>query len=147
MNRTIGLLAMLPFLLVIGCTTPPGEATPEAPEASVEEIRNVILLIADGAGIGIWSAGAYGQEELAVEGMPVVGLIDTRSASHKVTDSAAGATAFATGKRGVNRTISVGGDCPMPASSDPETAAGRRVVSHWRAGSRSRKTKARPPGS
>jgi alkaline phosphatase len=35
-----------------------------------------------------------------------------------VTDSAAGATVYATGERVTNRTIGVGGSCPLPASRD-----------------------------
>jgi alkaline phosphatase len=50
--------------------------------------------------------------------MPVTGLVDTRSATGKVTDSAAGATVYATGVRVTNRTIGVGGSCPLPASRD-----------------------------
>jgi alkaline phosphatase len=86
--------------------------------AAQEPVRNIILLIADGAGVGIWTAAAYADHDLAVKRMPVVGLVDTRSGSHKVTDSAAGATVFATGERVTNRTVGVGGPCPLPAARD-----------------------------
>ena len=83
-------------------------------------MRNVIILIADGAGVGLWTAASYARDDLAVNEFPVVGLVATRSASHKVTDSGAGATVYATGERVTNRTISVGPSsaCPLPSSRD-----------------------------
>jgi alkaline phosphatase len=89
-------------------------------------VRNIILMIADGAGPGLWTAAAYGADELAVKGMPVAGLVDTRSSSHRVTDSAAGASVYATGERTTNRTISVGPDCPLPRSNDTTVVAWAR---------------------
>jgi alkaline phosphatase len=88
------------------------------------QVRNIILMIADGAGPGTWTAAVYGAEsELEVRRMPVMGLMDTRSSSSKVTDSAAGATVLATGERVTNRTIGMGGDCPLPSSRDTVAVA------------------------
>src|SRR5690606_28616038 len=85
------LLAVL--LLSTGCAS----ITQTAQTAPIDApVRNIILLIADGAGVGVWTAAAYAREDLAVKRMPVVGLVDTRSASGKVTDSAAGASVYAT---------------------------------------------------
>lgn len=99
------------------------------------QVRNIILMIADGAGPGTWTAAAYGSDDdLAVRRMPVVGLMDTRSSSSKVTDSAAGATALAAGERVTNRTISVGGACPLPSSRDTvavEWPAGCEPIETW----------------
>lgn len=110
------------LLMVMGCSGPAErEAAPGS--AAVEPVRNIILMIADGAGPGVWTAAAYGTDgALNVSRMPVVGLVDTRSAGSKVTDSAAGATVYATGERVTNRTIAVGGSCPLPSSRD--TVAG-----------------------
>lgn len=83
-----------------------------------EDVRNIIFMVADGAGPGLWSAAAYASDDLAVKRMSVAGLVDTRAASHRVTDSAAGASVYATGERVTNRTISVGHDCPVPRSND-----------------------------
>lgn len=69
-----------------------------------------------------------------MERMPVVGLVDTRSASHKVTDSAAGATAYSTGERVSIRTIAVSGECPVPAGGDTAVvarAAGCEPLQTW----------------
>ena len=87
-----------------------------------DEVRNIILMIADGAGVGLWTAAKYADDQLAVTRMPVTGLVDTRSAVQKVSDSAAGATVYATGERTMNRTITVGpaDACPFPQSRDPE---------------------------
>lgn len=88
------------------------------------QVRNIILMIADGAGPGTWTAAAYGADgELEVRRMPVMGLMDTRSSSSKVTDSAAGATVLATGERVTNRTVGMGGDCPLPSSRDTVAVA------------------------
>lgn len=87
-------------------------------------VRNVILMIADGAGPSLWTAAKYAREDLAVKQMAVTGMVDTRSATHKVTDSAAGASVYATGQRVTNRTISVGpaSACPVPTRGAPEDA-------------------------
>lgn len=111
--------ALIVLLAAAGCGAPQRGPLPAPASAPV---RNIILMVADGAGVGLWSAAAYARDPLAVERMPEVGLVDTRSASHRVTDSAAGATAYATGERAANRTIAVGPECPVPASGD--TAAG-----------------------
>ncbi len=115
--------ALLLLLTTLACA-PQGAVSSSVPEptASIQQrdVRNIILLIADGAGVGLWTAASYASDDLAVKRMPVVGLVDTRSALHKVTDSGAGATVYATGQRVTNRTISVGpaSACPLPRSAD-----------------------------
>ena len=113
----------LAFLAGTACTSY-SNASSAVPRASGSptsaDVRNIILLIADGGGGGLWTAASYATDNLAVKRMPVVGLVDTRSASHKVTDSGAGASVYATGQRVTNRTISVGpaSACPLPRSAD-----------------------------
>lgn len=77
----------------------------------------VILFVADGAGAGHWGAALTGREQLAVHQFPVAGLIDTRGADHTVTESAASATAYATGVRSFPSALGVGPD------SQPRTTA------------------------
>jgi alkaline phosphatase len=65
-------------------------------------IKNIILFIGDGMGLGQIAATRYrylGPEgRLSMERMPVTGLINTFAADHQlITDSGAGATALATG--------------------------------------------------
>lgn len=97
--------------------TAPALAGGEIARAS-EEPRNVILLIGDGVGTAYWSAAKFATDSLAVESMPVVGLVDTRSSSSRVTDSAAGATVYATGVRTYNGAIGVGPGCEERVRAD-----------------------------
>ena len=77
--------------------------------AQDNSVKNVILLIGDGMGLSQLSTAYYfsGDETPNFSRFPVVGLINTSSAKEKITDSAAGATAFATGTRSYNGAISV----------------------------------------
>ena len=73
--------------------------------------KNIILLIGDGMGLTQISAGMYNHgNHLNLERFPVTGLIKTYSASNLVTDSGAGATAFACGVKTYNTAIGVGRD-------------------------------------
>lgn len=75
--------------------------------------KSVILVIADGMGVGIISAYDYYKSEYLKEGYSHFAdfdgafLIRTRSKDYVVTDSAAAATAFATGKRVPNYQVGV----------------------------------------
>lgn len=70
--------------------------------------KNVILMIGDGMGFNtIEATKSLTHEELSMESMPVHCQSQTRSASSKVTDSAAGATALACGVRTYNGAIGV----------------------------------------
>ena len=65
--------------------------------------KNVILMIGDGMGPEQVKAGAiYKGEALTMQGFPYQTTVQTRSAFDEVTDSAAAATALATGKRTSN---------------------------------------------
>ena len=71
---------------------------------------SVILLIGDGMGPTQITVAreARGAEPLAMEKTPLSGLVTTNSANSPVTDSAAAATALATGHKTNNGMISVG---------------------------------------
>lgn len=72
-------------------------------------VKNVIFMIGDGMGINqIWltqivAAGPGGR--LNIERLPVSGIVTTYSASNLMTDSAAAATALATGSKTANGVI------------------------------------------
>ena len=72
--------------------------------------RNVILFLADGAGLPTVNAAslyAYGKPRaLYVQNMPHIGLSDTSTASSWVADSAAGMTAIVTGRKTHNGVVS-----------------------------------------
>ncbi|MCB9224914.1 MAG: alkaline phosphatase [Crocinitomicaceae bacterium] len=93
MKKALALILLIPFF-----TT-----------AQQKTVKNVILLIGDGMGLAQMSTAYYygGDDEPNFSRFPIVGLINTSSAKQRVTDSAAGATAFATGRRSYNGAISV----------------------------------------
>ncbi len=76
--------------------------------------KNVILMIGDGMGIGqieIARQMEYGKEgRLFLETLPNVALVHTYSANNAVTDSAAGGTALAIGKKTNNKMIGMSAD-------------------------------------
>lgn len=78
------------------------------------KVNNVILLIGDGMGLAqvcaarIQTRGAFGR--LAMERMPVTGLVNTCSADALITDSGAAGTALATGVKTNNGMIGVSPD-------------------------------------
>ena len=86
-------------------------AVPIAAQKPKQEPLNVILLIGDGMGVAqVSSAFYFGEGEPNFTRFRNMGLVKTNSVSHKVTDSAASATAIATGVRSYNRAIGVGAD-------------------------------------
>lgn len=69
---------------------------------------NIIFMVGDGMGLSqLSSAYFYGDIEPNFSRFPIVGLSKTSSGSHKITDSAAGATAFSTGQKTYNGAIGV----------------------------------------
>lgn len=69
--------------------------------------KNIILLMGDGMGISQITAGMYRNgNKLELERCNTIGLIKTNSKKELITDSSAGATAFATGKKTRNGMIS-----------------------------------------
>jgi len=89
-------------------------AVPDAPG----EVRNVILFIGDGVGTAYWTAARIAAGRLHLERMRVGGLTDTRGTTGYVTDSAAGATVYATGQRTYNGAIGVGDRCRALFAAD-----------------------------
>jgi alkaline phosphatase len=87
------------LVVVAGCAHLPGP-TSASP-------RNVILMIGDGMGVPHVTAGKIVAGNLAMERLPVGGLVTTWSQDRLVTDSAAGATAYATGHKTKNGALSV----------------------------------------
>ncbi len=103
---------LLSFLIVLGffgCQSSP--SNPQHPEPSQSSgPNNIILLIGDGMGLAQLSTAYYYNDSSNFSRFPVIGLINTTSKKEKITDSAAGATAFATGKRTYNGAISLDTD-------------------------------------
>ncbi len=81
------------------------------PPQEAKKPLNVILLIGDGMGLSqLSTAYYYGKSSPNFSRFPVVGFITTSSCSDKITDSAAGATAFSTGKKTRNQRVGYGHD-------------------------------------
>jgi alkaline phosphatase len=97
------------FLLLLACTglTIPGlkASNSRAVDAPVS-VQNVILFIGDGMGIHTVDAARFhrggSSGKLQMDRMPVTGLVRTCPADKLVTDSAASATALATGRKTKN---------------------------------------------
>jgi alkaline phosphatase len=127
MGRRSKSFAMVGLLLATGCAAA-GTASVPGPDvagaAGATLPQRVIVLLVDGGGLAQWTSALHAAGSLAVQEMPVVGLVDTRSGTHRVTDSAAGATAYATGHRTFQRAVGVGLECREIARRD--TAAVRR---------------------
>jgi len=76
-----------------------------------EKPLNVIILIGDGMGTAQLSIPYYyGKKDPVFGYFGNVGLVETSSATHKVTDSAAGSTAMFTGRKTYNNAIGVDTD-------------------------------------
>lgn len=69
---------------------------------------SIILLIGDGMGLSqISTTFFYDEKQNSFKRFENIGLMNTSSASHKITDSAAGATAFSSGVKTYNGAIGV----------------------------------------
>lgn len=84
------------------------KGTTTGPSTPVAKAKNVILLIGDGMGLTHLSAGMYfNNNQSQFERFPISGLQKPAAANDLITDSAAGATAIATGVKTYNGGISV----------------------------------------
>jgi len=111
-------LIVLSFLLLLACNrgqevkvnTTTSTSNHERLElVSDKTIKNVILVIADGTGIAQLSSGQLNDvgadNYLALQTMPVTGIVKTHASNSLITDSAAGATAYSCGMKTNNGMI------------------------------------------
>ena len=111
------LVAIASLFTLFSCTTkkittPPQPPTPIQTTIQEEKApKNIIMMIADGTGLTqISSTQFYHSEPSNYERFKYIGLIKTSSASDLITDSAAGATSFASGIKTYNGAIGVNTD-------------------------------------
>jgi len=67
-------------------------------------------MIADGTGVSQWTVALFADPDSPLLRFPVGGLVDTRNVEDRITDSAAAATAYATGVLTRNRYLGVDAD-------------------------------------
>lgn len=95
---------IITLLLSISCVD-----NNDNPELSTP--KNIILMIGDGMSTPQICASMLSMDSAtAFEKFPVTGLVKTHSKSHKITDSAAGGTAIATGNKTNNGMIGMNAD-------------------------------------
>lgn len=92
--------------------TPQGSYTPDFKiDGSKAKIKNVILLIGDGMGLGAVTSAMFANgNELTMTNLQTIGFVRTQSVSDFTTDSAASGTAWATGHKTNNGYVGVGPD-------------------------------------
>ena len=92
----ISSVVLLFSFVFVACTE--SETKPEEPKA-----KNVIYMIGDGMALPqVFATMLATGEDLAFQQFPYTGIVDTRSASNDITDSAAGGTALACDKKTKN---------------------------------------------
>lgn len=98
------------------------------PAAAQQKPVRLVLIVGDGTGLTHWSAARLSADSpLAVDRLPVIGLMDTRCICSRTTDSGAAATAFATGRRTRYRMVGTGPDS-TPLTSVLEVAEARGLA-------------------
>ena len=114
-KATLSLLAAT----AVGCITGP-EAQKVAQQQS-ETPLSIIFLIGDGMGVPHVSAAYYfGEDTPNFSRFKQIGFHQSSDKTHRITDSAAGATAFSIGEKTYKRAIGVGGDS-LPRETILET--------------------------
>ena len=113
--------SVLAALVAIAAVSRADSGSVEGGPPSSPEPRRVVLFVADGAGVAYWSAALYAADSLALQGFPVLGLIDPRNISRPIPESASSATALATGVSSFYRSIGVGPDS-LPRTTVLEAA-------------------------
>lgn len=138
MTNTFRLLAMALIAMMVGTSTTfsqetnndpkiyPGGETHEVRtyphEFTSQQPKNIILIIGDGMGVAHVHAGLTANKgRLFLENFKHVGFTKTHSANSYITDSAASATALATGNKTDNGAIGVDTD-QQPVENLTETA-------------------------
>jgi len=112
MKHFIRFIFIFSLLFSFSCQTGTDKnATRSTEEKEPNLPKNIIFMVGDGMGLTQITAGIIGNDnKLHLEEFKHIGLIKTASASSLITDSAAGATAFSTGKKTYNGAIGVDND-------------------------------------
>lgn len=116
--------ALLSLVLLSLSLTSCNEKKEEAPKAV-----NVIYMIGDGMSLPqVFATMLATGEEMTFQQFPYTGIVDTRSASNDITDSAAGGTALACDKKTKNGMVGMDVDTlPMVSVLDVMADQGKRT--------------------
>jgi len=102
------MISVLMAISFLECAAPATNADISLPTVfeNNKQPKNIIIMIGDGMGLAQVSAAMYANDNrFNLELFPVIGFHKSYSASDLVTDSAAGATAFACGEKTYNGAI------------------------------------------
>ncbi|MDN5289089.1 MAG: alkaline phosphatase [Mucilaginibacter sp.] len=99
-------------------------------DGSTKKVKNIILCIGDGMGLSqIYSTYTANRGQLNIFQMQNIGFSITNSADAYITDSAAGATAFASGQKTDDRAIGVDpSGKPLKSLADYSAEAGKKTA-------------------
>jgi alkaline phosphatase len=92
-------------LLLSGCASEP--AVREVGNADVRQVKNVIFLLSDGTANEAWPLARWVNGQGLASDDILSGAIRTYGADSIITDSAPGATSYATGQKGTDKGIAV----------------------------------------
>ena len=106
----------LAFILLVALMATPSVARDKAPKN--EKVKNVILIIGDGMGLGATASWMINQnyEPTCFDRAQYAAVVKTYSANNRTTDSAAAATAMATGYKTNNSMLGI---CLLYTSPSP----------------------------
>ena len=108
MKTKVFSLLIIALISVVGCNSSKTVKSDQEPDVKDKPL-NIIFMIGDGMGLSQISAVFFFPDSNGTNftRFKKMGLINTKSAKEKITDSAAGATAFANGKKSYNGAIGV----------------------------------------
>ena len=122
MKKTIACSLLFLFTLSLGFSSCTSEKEEQAPKAI-----NVIYMIGDGMALPqVFATMLATGKEMTFQQFPYIGVVDTRSASNDITDSAAGGTALACDKKTKNGMVGMDVDTlPMTSVLDAMADQGK----------------------
>ncbi len=103
------IVAVSMLMCALGCISKKSEEKPS--KTAPEDPLNIIFMIGDGMGVPqISTAYYFGDGTSNFSRFKSIGFHKSSATSHRITDSAAGATAFSTGQKTYKRAIGVSSD-------------------------------------
>lgn len=116
MKTKVSILFVLMIIISLSTSCVNNKSQNDSTQAA-EKPKNIILMIGDGMGNSQVSAALFTLDSpTAFERFPYSGMVKTHSKSNKITDSAAGGTAIATGHKTNNGMIGMDSDS-IPVTS------------------------------